>query len=276
MTAAERSTGYYLGYSDVEAERLIRQGKRLAPVTEHFLREAGIRPGQRVLDVGSGVGDVAMLLGRLVGPGGGVVGVDRDARSLEHAQERVREAGMSNVRFVEADLAEFSTDERFDAAVGRYVLQFLPDPVAVLRSLSFAVKRGGIIAFQENSFAPFVALSAHLPLWSSCVNLMHETGKRRGVNVEMGPELHRTFQEAGLPVPHMRLWMELGYEPEFTSLLSDAIKAVLPQIERAGFTTDALGDLATLQERLHEEVTRSNTVVPWIALGGAWCRKPAD
>jgi hypothetical protein len=55
MTAAEGSGGYYLGYSDVEVERLIRQAKRLAPVTEHFLREAGIKAGQRVLDVGSGV-----------------------------------------------------------------------------------------------------------------------------------------------------------------------------------------------------------------------------
>jgi ubiquinone/menaquinone biosynthesis C-methylase UbiE len=196
MTAAERSASYYLGYSDVEAERLIRQAKRLAPVTEHFLREAGIKAGQRVLDVGSGVGDVALLLGRLVGPGGAVVGVDRDSHSLERARGRVREAGMSNVRFVEADLSEFSTDELFDAAVGRYVLQFLPDPVAVLRSLSSAVKAGGIIAFQENSFGPFVALSTHLPLWSSCVNLMHEAAKRHGVNVEMGPALHRAYQEA--------------------------------------------------------------------------------
>ncbi|HXW76788.1 MAG TPA: class I SAM-dependent methyltransferase [Candidatus Eremiobacteraceae bacterium] len=272
----ERSTEYYLGYTDVEAERLIRQGKRLAPVTEHFLREAGIGPGQRVLDVGSGVGEVALILGRLVGPSGAVVGLDRDERSLERARARVREAGMSNVKFVVGDLATFSTEERFDAAVGRYVLQFLPDPAAVLRRLSSAVKPGGIIAFQENSFAPFVALSSHLPLWSTCVNLLHETAKRNGVDVEMGPGLHRAFQDAGLPIPHMRLWMELGYEPEFTSLLSDAIKAVLTRIERAGFSTEPLGDIATLQERLHQEVTRSNTVVPWIALGGAWCRKPAD
>ncbi|MBV8082627.1 MAG: class I SAM-dependent methyltransferase [Candidatus Eremiobacteraeota bacterium] len=276
MTPEERPGGYYLGYTDVEAERLIRQAKRLAPVTEHFFREAGIGAGQRVLDVGSGVGDVALLVARLVGPGGSVVGVDRDARSLERARERVHEAGFSNVRFVEVDLAEFSTDERFDAAVGRYVLQFLPDPVKVLRSLSSAVKANGIIAFQENSFAPFVALSSHLPLWSSCVNLMHETARRHGVNVEMGPALHRVYQEAGLPIPQMRLCMELGYEPEFTSLLSDAIKAVLPQIKRVGFSTDALGDIATLERRLHEEVTRSNSVVPWIALGGAWCRKAAD
>ena len=274
MTDAKGPADYYLGYSDLEAERLIRQAKRLAPTTEHFFREAGIEAWQRVLDVGSGMGDVALLLGRLVSPHGAVVGIDRDAHSLERARRRALEAGMSHVRFVEAELAEFSTDERFDAVVGRYVLQFLPDPVSVLRSVSSAVKPGGIIAFQENSFAPFVALSAHLPLWSSCVNLLHETAKYHGVNVEMGPGLHRAYQEAGLPIPQMRLWMELGYEPEYTSLLSDAITGVLPQIKRAGFSTDALGDIETLQERLHEEVTRSNTVVPWIALGGAWCRKP--
>ena len=58
---------YLLGSSDREHERLIRQAVRIAPLTERFLREAGIGPGQRVLDVGSGVGDVAMLAARLVG-----------------------------------------------------------------------------------------------------------------------------------------------------------------------------------------------------------------
>jgi hypothetical protein len=58
---------YILGNSDAEHDRLIRQAERLAPVTERFLREAGIGPGQRVLDVGAGVGDVTILLSHLVG-----------------------------------------------------------------------------------------------------------------------------------------------------------------------------------------------------------------
>ena len=105
---------------------------------------------------------------------------------------------------VEGDVAHFSTDTRFDAAVGRYILQFLPDPVAALRSLSEKVRPGGTIAFQEGSFAPFVALSAHLPLWSAVVSLHHEVALRVGVNTEMGPSLHRVFQNAGLPAPSMR------------------------------------------------------------------------
>ena len=47
-----------------------------------------------------------------------------------------------------------------------------------------------------------------------------------------------------------------------------------PRIEKLGLPLEELGDLDTLQQRLQEEVASSNTVVPWIALVGAWCRKP--
>jgi ubiquinone/menaquinone biosynthesis C-methylase UbiE len=61
MTATKALDSYAMGNTDAEHERLIRQGRRLAPITERFFRDAGVGPGQRVLDLGSGVGDVAML-----------------------------------------------------------------------------------------------------------------------------------------------------------------------------------------------------------------------
>jgi SAM-dependent methyltransferase len=80
---------YALGNTDAEHERLIRQAMLLAPLTERFFRQAGIRPAQRVFDLGSGVGDVAMLAARLVGSAGEVVGVERDTRSIARARTRV-------------------------------------------------------------------------------------------------------------------------------------------------------------------------------------------
>lgn len=269
-------TDYLLGNSDAEHQRLIRQATRLAPITERFFREAGIGPGQRVLEVGSGVGDVAMLVARLVGSSGEVVAIERDARSICRARSRVAEAGLQNVKFVESDIAHFSTHTRFDAAVGRYILQFLPDPVATLRSVSEKVRPGGIIAFQEGSFAPFIALSEHLPLWSAVVSMHHEVAVRVGVNTEMGPALYRVFQDAGLQAPSMRLVMELGHDPDFTRWLSDGTISIRPQIERLNLALDKLGDLDTLHQRLHEEVASSKTVVPWLALVGAWCRTRAN
>ncbi len=82
MTMSHRSANYPLGNTDAEHERLIRQAARIAPITERFFREAGIGLGQRVLDLGSGVGDVAMLVARLVGPTGEVVAIERDPKAI--------------------------------------------------------------------------------------------------------------------------------------------------------------------------------------------------
>jgi len=272
MTAGIPNSDYLLGSTDAEHERLIRQAVRLAPVTERFFREAGIGPGQRVLDLGSGVGDVAMLAARLVGPSGEVVGIERDPRSITRARTRAADAGLRNVTFTQSDIAQFSSDGLFDAAVGRYILQFLPDPVAVLRSLSQRVRPGGVIAFQEGSWAPFVLLSAHLPLWSASVSLLHEASLRSGVNLEIGLALHKVFQDAGLPAPNMRLEMELGHDPDFTRWVSDVVYTLQTKIQEVGLSLEALGDLDTLEERLQKEVASSNTVVPWIGLVAAWCR----
>ena len=276
MLADKRHSDYHLGNTDAEHERLIRQAIRLAPVTERFFREAGIGSGQQILDLGAGVGDVAMLAARLVGSSGKVVAIERDSRTINRARARAKEAGLDNIDFVQADIAEYSTASMFDAAVGRYILQFLPDPVATLRSVAKRVRRGGIVAFQEGSWIPFLSLSAHLPLWFASVSLLHEAAVRSGVNVEMGTALHKAFEDAGLPAPRMRLEMELASDQDFTRWVSDSLRSVLPQIQKLDLSLEALGDLDTLEQRLQKEVAMSNTVVPWIGLVAAWCRTPVD
>src|SRR5215472_15890655 len=103
MPTSDR-THYALGNTDAEHERLIRQAAILAPLTERFFPQAGIGPGQRVLDLGAGVGDVAMLAARLVGPSGTVVRVERDSRSIARAKTRVADAGFNHVSFSECDV----------------------------------------------------------------------------------------------------------------------------------------------------------------------------
>lgn len=267
---------YALGSAETEQERLIRQAARLAPLTERLFREAGISSGQRVLDLGSGVGDVAMLAARLVGPQGEVVGIERDGQSLARARARVVEAGLPNVSFTQSDVNHLVTDECFDAAVGRFILEFVPDPVAVLRSLSRLVRPGGIVAFHEVSHAPVLALSAHLPLWSATLSLVRETLRRSGANTEMGPALHRIFQEAGLPAPNMRLEMLLGDDPDFTLWGYDLLCSLRPQIEQCNLSIETLGDFDSLQKRLQAEVATSRGVVAYVTLVGAWCHKPKD
>jgi len=276
MTTDKTTPQYALGYTDAEHARLIYQAARLAPLTERLFREAGIAPGQRVLDIGSGMGDVAMLAARLVGPSGEVVGIERDSRSIARAQARVVEAGLRNVRFFQSDASQFTDARPFDAAVGRLILQYMPNPVAALNSLSRLVRPGGVLAFQEPSFVPYLRIAERLPLWFAVVSLVNETFCRAGANTEMGFALHAAFEEAGLPPPTMHLDMPLGTNPQFTGWVCDLMLSLLPQAQQHNVSLEKLGDLATLPTRLHAEVVASKTVVTWIGLVSAWSRKPAS
>src|SRR5260221_14637568 len=115
MTESNRASQYALGSTDAEHERLMRQAARLAQSTERFFRDAGIGLGQRILDIGSGVGDVAMLAARLVGPSGEGMGIERDTGSIARARGRVAEAGLRNVGFMQSDLNHNSAGQPFDA-----------------------------------------------------------------------------------------------------------------------------------------------------------------
>ena len=272
MTTTFRSANYPLGHTDAEHERLIRQAARVASITERFFREAGIGPGQRVLDLGSGVGDVAMLVARMVGPSGEVVAIERDRGSIAKARARVNEAGLHNVRFNESNVDEISDEKLFDAAVGRFILMYLPDPVAALRSISQVVRPGGVIVFQEPCWVPVLAHLASLPLWFATASLIDKT-MRTSANHDMGTELYHTFAEAGLPAPTMRTELPVGKEPYLAQWYYDTLCSLRPQIEQLHLPIESLGSLDTLVQRLQAEVAASKTVACWFASVGAWCRK---
>jgi hypothetical protein len=153
---------------------------------------------------------------------------------------------------------------------------FLPDPLGVLCSLSQLVCPGGVVAFHEISWSPFLWLAKSFPLWSAGASLAHEAFRRSGANTEMGFALYKLFQDAGLPAPTMSLEMPLGNDPEFTRWVPDVLGSLLPLVHQFKLPLDPLGDLNTLPERIHAEVTTSNSVVTWMALVGAWSRKPVS
>jgi ubiquinone/menaquinone biosynthesis C-methylase UbiE len=88
-----------------------------------------------VLDLGTGRGDVAFIAGEIVGPSGRVVGIDSAPTTVAIAQERTAAESCGNVSFEQGDPIAFKATSTLDAVIGRYVLQFLPDPAAALRQL---------------------------------------------------------------------------------------------------------------------------------------------
>jgi ubiquinone/menaquinone biosynthesis C-methylase UbiE len=273
LTSNPRAS-YALGYTNAEHDRLMRQAGLIAPVTERLFREAGIGVGYRVLDLGSGLGDVSMLVSRLVGPSGEVVGIERDETSIERAKARVAAAGFRNVRFTQTDVNQIASDKPFDAAVGRFILMFLPDPVSVLRSVAGLVRAGGVLAFQEPSWIPLLALGDRLPLWSCVLRWIHQTLLRSGANPEMGLALYPILQEVGLPAPNMHLEIPLGGDPGFIRVISDLVFSLQPLAMAHGVSLEELGNLNTLRDRICAEVAAANTVVSVVPLLGVWSRKP--
>jgi SAM-dependent methyltransferase len=266
--------GYALGYSDLEHDRLTRQAERFRDLTEGLFRTAGLREGWRVLDLGSGVGDVAMLTASIVGSSGSVVGVERDARSVRRARDRAAEAGLANLTFLEGDVAAIPDAEPFDAVVGRFILQFVPDPVATLRSVARVLRPHGIVAIQEVAWTPARAANSHLPLWSACASVVHEAIRRAGARTDPGLTLHRVFQEATLPPPTMTFDMKIGASRELILWVYDLLCSVRPGLE-PDHSIDELGDLDTLADRLVAEVAAAKSAVTSVAVIGAWSQVAA-
>jgi ubiquinone/menaquinone biosynthesis C-methylase UbiE len=113
---------YVLGHSKQELRRLMLQAENLRPITTRLLREAGLERGMRVVDLGCGVGDVALLAAEMVGPTGTVIAIDRNTTAVVTARARAIAAGHANIEFIEGNAGEFAASGICDLAIGRYVL----------------------------------------------------------------------------------------------------------------------------------------------------------
>lgn len=264
--------GYVLGHSDQELDRLKAQARLVDPITKRFFREAGIIPGMRVLDVGSGAGDVAFLAAEMVGDTGEVVGVDRVPAALDAARARAAARSLPNVVFREGDPAEMTFEGPFDAVVGRYVLQFQRDPVPMLQDVATHVRAGGLVMFHEIDWGGLGSFPA-VPTYDRCCRWGADTLRLHGTETRMGTKLHATFVAAGLPPPSLRLEALIGggaNSSDLLHLLADLIATLLPEMERFGVATAADVGLETLVERMiNETLTSSSTILGHFQVG-AW------
>src|SRR5271165_644718 len=206
VTATNPNTDYVLGTTSAEHDRLTRQGRLISKLTEHFLEQIGLTPGMRVLDVGSGLGDVALLAARYVGNSGEIVCVDTDASALAIARERAVCAGINNIRFETCDFHQYSTSIAFDVIVGRCVLVHQTEPVAALKAVLRHLRRGGIVAFQEPWFARAFSFP-EAPLFQKMIGWLHETVRESGLDGDIGARLPSLYTSAGLTIPELTFEM---------------------------------------------------------------------
>ena len=266
---------YPLGRSEAETRRLILQQQIYGPITRRFLVAAGISRGMKVLDLGSGAGDVALLLADLVGPEGHVVGVDMNAEILETARSRTRAAGWANVEFIHGDVGDLALPDDFDAVVGRWVLMYAADPAELLRRIQRHLRPGGIVACQESAdlTAPVRAYPA-TPLHERICRWTSVPSDGPGPIRDMGLQLYRTFLDAGLPAPQLCHEAPIGGGPAWPgyAFVAGSMRSLLAFLEQLGNVDATEADVETLEDRLREELVdrRGVQILPTVI--GAWSR----
>ena len=190
---------YYKNYTrdtwDECAHRYIPLAMQLAQFHKSLLELVKPRPGDRILDVCTGLGEPAMSIASIIAPSGQVVGIDLSTNMTEIARKSAAKRGLRNVEFVtmDAEKLEFPA-KSFDVAVSCFGFQIVTDPEAAAEEILRVLKPGGCTGFT---------------VWS--------TGDRApALDVIIGPMMeYATPDEDGyLPTPY-----ELGGPEELVNML---------------------------------------------------------
>ena len=241
--------------------------------TQRLLRDAGLGPGMRVLDVGCGTGEVTFLAAALVGPLGAVVGLDRENAPLAAGRAKAQAQGLATVTFTQGDIDAVSADlGQFDAIIGRRVLMYQADAVNTVRSLADALKPGGLMVFHEHDATMTPASLAPMPLHHRVQGWLHRMIEREGADLHMGFNLHGVFTRAGLAVEEVRA-EAIVQTPEAPYALGEIVRAVMPRIVAQGVATADEIAIDTLQQRLDAERKATNATYIGDMMFGIWGRK---
>lgn len=131
-------------------------GPTLHPGRVQAIQRMGIKPGDKVLEVGVGTGINAALYPRDCS----VVGIDLSASMLEKARDRVARKGITNIRLLEMDAAALKfADDSFDIVYAPYLISVVPDPVRVVAEMQRVCRPGGRVIILNHFRSPNFLMS---------------------------------------------------------------------------------------------------------------------
>lgn len=141
----------WLDEADREGAAADRQLRILrSQVRDRVVHKAGLKRGSRVVDLGCGMGFLALDAARVVGPEGRVFAVDASPGALEALARRAREMELDNLTTVQADISSLPLEDGMaDAVMARSVLSYVADRGLVLREALRVLRSGGVLSLFE-------------------------------------------------------------------------------------------------------------------------------
>ena len=161
-----------LGYQDKWLEGLPAGAIESMAGTGNPFSLGELKPGEHVVDVGSGAGADSLIAAQMVGPGGKVIGVDMTPEMLSKAKQNAIEAGNTNVEFREGYLESLPVPDAWaDVIISNGVLNLVPDKEAALLEMFRVLKPGGRIQIADIALQKPVpeGSKSDVTLWTGCI-----------------------------------------------------------------------------------------------------------
>jgi ubiquinone/menaquinone biosynthesis C-methylase UbiE len=190
-------SGYVLQVGKKGFDRLKFINDVFGEHSRNFLLRAGLREGNRVLELGCGTGSMTAWLAKTVGKSGRVLAVDASEKQIEIARKVVEESGATNVEFICSTVEALEVSEgSIDLAYSRLLLMHLKDPMRVLTSLQKHLKSGAVIACEEPHSSSLTTTPRNEPI-ERLNQMFIEIGKLQGFDFNVGDKLLPMLRSAG-------------------------------------------------------------------------------
>lgn len=224
-------------------------------VSKRMLELAEVKPGQRVLDIATGIGEPALLATGLVGATGSVVATDISPQMLDIARERANTLGLTNVQFMESGVEGLDfPDGSFDAVLCRWGVTSLPNPSNTLAKIRRMLAPGGSFAtavWEEGPKGrPMASIAADVA--REIFDLPSAPPEAPSLSTSAKNALEKEMIHAGFSdvrVEEMTLTLELPSAEDCTQYLMD----VSPEFS-ALFSDKSSGQREEYRQRLAEKL----------------------
>jgi SAM-dependent methyltransferase len=267
---AESGSGQYLlGDSPAEIEHLVEQAQVYAFEATELFDLIGVDPGSEAIDVGCGVLGVVHLLSEYVGPGGRVVGLDREARMVQFACDLTRERGLA-AEFLQADAtATGLPNGTFDLVHARTLLLNVQNPQEIVAEMVRIARPGGTVVVQEPDASAWSCDPPH-PAFDRLRGAILSAYRATGKDFSIGRRIGRMLRDAGLEDVRVRPTARAtGCGEYYQTFLLTVAGLVRDVITEAGdLTADELDSYAsTLRAHLERPDTITCQPLMWQAWG---------
>ncbi len=235
---ADTGYRYILATGDEGEHRLELVHSVHGPDTEKLLERAGIRPGLRAADIGSGIGVVSCWMARNVAPGGEVVGVDISEEQVRVAARRAAQMKIDNVTFVTATSDATGLERAsFDLVYARFLLMHLPNPEATLNEMAALLRPGGTLVVEDGDFeGPYC--SPRSSAYERCFELYRAGVRLSGADPLIGLRLTNMVLNAGFSRCDVSIAQPVLREGEAKRLPEWTLVEARDKLIEAGLTTD--------------------------------------